>query len=62
MQQKGKNIQDQSNKYYAQINSLNERTDQSKQKITDSTQKRKAVEKENVVISKELESLKKEFR
>ena len=25
MQQKGKNIQDQSNKYYAQINSLNER-------------------------------------
>ncbi|CAD8166982.1 unnamed protein product [Paramecium octaurelia] len=62
IEQKGKNISDQTKKYNAQIVSLNEKYEQFRQKLLETQQKTKALEKENLAITKEIESVKKEYR
>ncbi|CAD8068993.1 unnamed protein product [Paramecium primaurelia] len=62
IEQKGKNIQDQTKKYNAQIVNLNEKYEQFRQKLQETQQKTKASEKENLAITKEIEQVKKEYR
>ena len=54
MQSKGKNISDQTKRYLAQIDQLNEKLNQTKKKTEEVTEKYRALDKENKGLQKVL--------